>query len=256
VTGRSSSSGGITSGGGGSACTSHVHLGLHPNLPPPGAQPLAAPQPRPLPSGADVLRDVPYADAATLPLAPEDSFSEPHPAQEATLPPGAPLSAPAAAADALALESPRVQVALTLTLTLTRTLTLTLTLTLALALALALALTPTPTLSLTLTLTPSGWRCRGRPPRRLSPASRRRAARAPPARAAPSRGVRASVRVSRARAARAPHSKHRSWARSRQHTDAAARRRGAQAWTGRSGACGYVISSSCRRKWSMPRYST
>ena len=116
--GRMSSSGGVSSGGGASprprasACTSHVHLGLVPSLPSPGPQPLAAPQPGLLPSGVDVLRDVPYADAATLPLASEDSFSEGPPAQEATLSLGAPLSAPAAAPHALVPDSPRVQVAL------------------------------------------------------------------------------------------------------------------------------------------------
>ena len=90
--GRRSSSGGVTSGSGasprprGSASTSHVHLELDPPTPP-----------TPVPSGVDALRDVPYADAASLPLAPEDSFSEGRAAQGAqgaTLPLGAPLPAP------------------------------------------------------------------------------------------------------------------------------------------------------------------
>ena len=222
--GRRSSSGGVTSGGSASprprasACTSHVHRELDPPTPP-----------TPVPSGVDALRDVPYADAASLPLAPEDSFSERRPAQEATLPLGAPLSAPAAPPDSLVPDSPRVQVALTLTLTL----------------SLTLIPTPTPTLSLTLTLFLTSWRCRGRPRRRLSLASRLRAAR-PPQRPPPFRSARASVRASRASAARAPHRKHHSRARSRQPTDGAAQRRGGQARTSRSGACAYVISSSCR----------
>ena len=127
---RRSSSGGVTSGGSASprprasACTSHVHLELDPPTPP-----------TPVPSGVDALRDVPYADAASLPLAPEDSFSEGRAAQGAqgaTLPLGAPLPAPSALSDSLVPDSPRVQVALTLTLTLTLT----------------LSLTPAPTLSL------------------------------------------------------------------------------------------------------------